>query len=72
MNPTLSIEVWERYHDHAKKININLKQPSHEDNWWLLESWDFNGLEVVKIVCTKCCKKIRGDNGKHNKINFPL
>ena len=42
-------------------MNIDLKWTSHETNWWVLKSWDFNVLGVVKVFNIKCCKESGGD-----------
>ena len=38
--------MWEQYLEHTKKMQRDLKSFLHEDNWWVLTFWDFNGNGV--------------------------
>jgi hypothetical protein len=71
MNSTVvPTDVWERYLEYAEKMKRDLKCSSQEDNRWVLKSWDFNGVGVVKIFCIECRKEIGRDSGKHDKTNI--
>jgi hypothetical protein len=39
---------------------------SLDNNIWYLQSWDVNGMGVIKIHCSKCIKDFGGSIGDHS------
>jgi hypothetical protein len=50
------------------KIRHELKQLCLEDHSWFLNSWDQNGVGVVKVHCVEYVKDFGGCVGDHNKV----
>jgi hypothetical protein len=63
----ISADVLTKYSDFVTKLKSVLAALDLEDHAWHLESYDFNGVGVVQLLCGKCNKKFGGVRGDHSK-----
>lgn len=77
-NPPVSVltstlipsKTMDRYHSQAEKLRRDLKGFDLCDHKWELQSYDQDGVGIVKLYCCECRKEMGGYNGNHNKPNI--
>ena len=60
-------DVLQWYLKAEEKLRGDLKLQGMDDHVWCLQSWDQDGVAVVKLFCRECRSLIGGNTGKHNK-----